>query len=154
MIIRAIARTKATYCQRVAAIFNEIKERLKDKKFDSLRKVIENWFFRVLVEKKVINSQQWAEITRKDDMLAEKFDDWKEEFIEEGKAEGIKVGKAEGIIEGKAEGLTNQKNTLLQMLLKKFNNVPTDWKEKINHLTSPDIISALTISLLSVNSPE
>ncbi len=90
-------------------------------------------------------------------MLAEKFGEWKEEFIEEGIARGRIEGLAEGRIEGEKivdKIIASQKLTLLEMLDRRFGEIPAGWKEKITCLTSPDIISSLTIAILSVNSPE
>ena len=75
-------------------------------------------------------------------MLEQKFRRWEQEFIEKG------------MLAGEAKGLANQKDTLLLMIAKKFGHIPSAWREIINCQTKPEIISNLTVSILTASSPE
>lgn len=61
-------------------------------------------------------------------------------LIEKGIAEGIEKGRAEGIEKGRAESKTEGKAEILIMLLiKKFKNVPSEYKDNIKKLPEETI---------------
>lgn len=72
-------------------------------------------------------------------MLEQKFRQWEQEFIQQGKLEGL--------AEGKLAGLATQKTTLLEMLADRFGQVPSSWKEAIDHLADAAVIGNLTRSV-------
>ena len=65
-------------------------------------------------------------------------------LIEDGREEG----RREGRIEGRTEGRTD---LLIKMLVKKFKNVPNEYREKIKNLPQ-DTIEVIGMDIFEMNS--
>lgn len=126
----------------VLALYNEFKSRLSDEKYEILRRSTRAWLVRLMRRKSLVGQSSVDEPEEDNVMLEQKFRQWEQEFIQKGREEG------------REEGLHTQKTTLLEMLSKRFGEVPSGWLEAINSMTNPAIISQLTVSILSVNTPE
>lgn len=74
-----------------------------------------------------------------------------EQWIEEGFEKGVKIGMAEGKAEGMAEGMLS---LLLVTLDARYGSASTILKERVNHVTDLEKLTAIHRQAIVSSSPE
>lgn len=155
---------KAKSAKEILDIANELSQKLKDSKYDFLRRSIYTWISRLIKKRTADLPIQNIAAVEDKAMLEQRIAQWEEELMqkgmligeEKGRAEGLllgkKEGRAEGLLLGQKAGIVNQKITLREMLADRFNEIPAEWTQIIDRLEDPQIISQLTRAIYKVNS--
>ncbi len=107
-------------------IISRLSERLKDQRYDSLRRALAVWINRVVLRKLVPDEDipELAELQEIDNMLAERIEQWTEKWKWEGRQEGRQE-----------EGRT----MLTRLLIKRFNILPQWVEERLENATQTEL---------------
>jgi predicted transposase/invertase (TIGR01784 family) len=101
--------------QALRTIVSKLAQRMKDPKYDSLRRALVIWINRVII-KRLVPGEHTPEVTdlqEIDNMLAERVVQWTEKWKQEGLVEGLQQGKQQGRQEGRQEGRQQGEMALL-----------------------------------------
>lgn len=131
-------------------IAREMACRLKDPKYDFLKRAIGAWLNLLLRKRSDQKLNFRFENIEDTIMLEERIARWEEELISKGRT----VGKAEGKAEGIAESLKTQKKALLSMISLRFPDSPPEWKKRAAALEDVESVSKLMIALVTVKSSD
>jgi len=109
--------------QALRAIIARLKERLKDKCHDSLRRALAVWLNRVVIRKLVPgeNIPELTDLQEIDNMLAERVEQWTRKWESAGRQKGRQEGCQEG-----------ESKLLLRLIQKRFSDIPAWAKARID----------------------
>lgn len=110
----------------VREIVSRLKERLQDKRHDSLRRALTVWLSRVVIRKLIPEEPipELNDLQEIDNMLAERVEQWTMKWKSSGRQEGMQEGMQKGMQKGESR-------LLLRQIQKRFGDAPGWAKAKI-----------------------
>ncbi|MDF9392792.1 MULTISPECIES: Rpn family recombination-promoting nuclease/putative transposase [Methylococcus] len=133
-------------------IIGRLTQRLREPRYDSLRRALVVWINRVVL-KRLVPAESIPEATELqeiDTMLAERVVEWTEKWKREGLQQGRQEGRQEGIQEGRTQG---EIALLRRQLTRRFGPLPA-WAEARLAQASTDQCEAWADRLLEAGSLE
>ncbi len=130
----------------VRQIVGRLSKRLREPRYDSLRRTLTVWISRVVLRQMVPGEEipELSELQEIDNMLAERVarwtEQWKREGLEAGRLEGIREGRKEGLQKGFEQGSQRAAYSILaQLIQKRFGPIPSWAEERMRKASAEEL---------------